>query len=107
MAEYIQYTLEDGSSILIETTTTHPGGGPVGVEEQVKKSFKGLRETLTPLAHFAAELKNTVTQKLPQPEEVCLEFGAKIAGDVGIIIAKSQVEANIKITLKWKAAAKP
>jgi len=35
------------------------------------------------------------------PEHFTVEFGVKLGGETGIIVAKGTVEANLKITMTW------
>jgi hypothetical protein len=42
--------------------------------------------------------------KLPRaPDTAKVEFGVKLTGGAGIIIASGSATANIKITLDWKS----
>ena len=36
-----------------------------------------------------------------QPDEMDVEFGLKVGGEAGVFVAKSSLEANFKIKLKW------
>lgn len=36
------------------------------------------------------------------PTESSIEFGLKMGGETGIIVAKGSAEANFKLTLAWK-----
>jgi hypothetical protein len=44
-----------------------------------------------------AELKELSAK----PSELAVEFGIKLSVEAGVIIAKTAVEGNCKITLKW------
>ena len=45
----------------------------------------------------------TVKQKLAAagPEHLTVEFGVKLGGETGLIVAKGTAEVNLKITLTW------
>jgi hypothetical protein len=36
-----------------------------------------------------------------KPDNFEVEFGVKLGGETGIILAKGTAEVNLKITLKW------
>ncbi|MEO0384598.1 MAG: CU044_2847 family protein [Pseudomonadota bacterium] len=36
-----------------------------------------------------------------QPDELEIEFGLKLNGEVGALIAKTSTEANFSVTVKW------
>ena len=102
--QLISYVLDDGSEILVEVAV--PGGtGMVpatrGGEEVVKteRSFSKALDSLRPAAQ-------TVLAKLralsDPPDEIKVEFGIKLGGKAGAILASSSVEANYKVTLTWK-----
>jgi hypothetical protein len=37
------------------------------------------------------------------PGEMTVEFGVKMGGETGVIIAKGTAEVNFKVTMSWKA----
>lgn len=38
------------------------------------------------------------------PDEVTVEFGIKLGGETGVMLAKGTAEVNFKVSLSWKAA---
>lgn len=47
--------------------------------------------------------KVTKTLQAVAPDEMELEFGLKMGGETGIIVAKGTAEVNFRVTLCWKA----
>jgi hypothetical protein len=43
------------------------------------------------------------------PDECCVEFGLKLGGETGVIVAKGTAEVNFVVRLTWKnvSAAQP
>ena len=39
--------------------------------------------------------------RIPTEEELTVEFGVKLGGETGIILAKGTAEVNLKITMTW------
>jgi hypothetical protein len=40
------------------------------------------------------------------PDEVTVEFGIKLGGETGLILAKGTAEVNFKVSMSWKADAR-
>ena len=106
---YVEYQLGDGSTILIEETVPRLGGQrAVASDGGVSKAASKLEETISPLSKLAQEMKDVLKSNINSPDEITIEFGAKLSADFGLIVAKSQVEANFKVSLTWnKATPKP
>jgi len=43
-----------------------------------------------------------VLREMP-PGEMTVEFGVKMGGETGVIIAKGAAEVNFKVTMSWRA----
>jgi Trypsin-co-occurring domain 1 len=91
MAEFVRFTLDDGSAVLFESAESDlvaVHGGPPEVRDGGK---------LTARLHEVAEAA----------EEVRLEFGLKVSGGVNWFFAKAQGEGTIKVILKWAGNPAP
>jgi hypothetical protein len=98
-----RYMLPGNQSVLIELEDGPAGGGgPVAIADRLKETGKTLTDALSALPPLLLEVKNNVLDKLSSPSEVKVEFGAKISGEVGLIVSSSQAEANFKISIVWK-----
>lgn len=103
MSSFQKYELPDGQSILIETKDDQPSGGmAVAISDGIRETGKSLTDALSILPFILSDIKSSVFDKLSSPSEVTVEFGAKLSGEVGFIVSKSQAEANFKVTVKWK-----
>lgn len=98
MAEFVRFTLDDGSEVLFESAESDlvalHGGAP-----DVRDGGK-LTARLQGVAEAAEEVAGSLRARLV-PDEVSLEFGLKVSGGVNWFFAKSQGEGTIKVTLKW------
>jgi hypothetical protein len=103
MAEFVRFTLDDGSEVMFESAESDlvaPRGGPPGVREGGR-----LTERLQGVAEAADQVAVSLRSRLA-PDEVSLEFGLKVSGEVNWwFFAKSQGEGAIKVTLKWAGNA--
>jgi len=104
MAEFVRFTLDDGSQVLFESAESDLvalHGGPPDVFDGGK-----LTARLQAVAEAAEEVAGSLRSRLV-PDEVSLEFGLKVASGVNWFFAKAQGEGTIKVTLKWAGNPAP
>src|SRR5690242_11219352 len=99
MAEFVRFTLDDGSQVLFESAESdlvalHGGDAP-----EVRDGGK-LTARLQGVADAAEEVAGSLRARLV-PDEVSLEFGLKVSGGLNWFFAKAQGEGTIKVTLTW------
>ena len=100
MAEFVCYTLDDGSEVLFETAESELVGlqGMTGTPKQGGP----LADRLHGIATAAAQVADSLREKL-EPHELSLELGVKVGGEVGAwFFARNSAEATITVTLTWK-----
>jgi Trypsin-co-occurring domain 1 len=99
VAEFVRFTLDDGSQVLFESAE----GDLValhGGEPDVREGGR-LTERLHAVAEAAEEVAGSLRSRLA-PDEMNLEFGLKVSGEVNWwFVAKAHSEGTIKVTLKW------
>ena len=96
MAEFVRFTLDDGSEVLFESAESDLvalHGGPPEVRDGGK-----LTARLQGVAEAAEEVAGSLRSRLV-PDEVSLEFGLKVSGGVNWFFAKAQGEGTIRVTL--------
>jgi hypothetical protein len=98
MAEFVRFTLGDGSEVLFESAESDlvalHGGAP-----EVRDGGK-LTARLQGVAEAAEELAGALRARLV-PDEVSLEFGLQVSSGVNWFFAKAQGEGSIKVNLRW------
>lgn len=91
----------DGASVLVEVDTGDVPGGlvPASPTERGQVAARSLASSLEQLE----PMLRTVREKLAAsaPEHFTVEFGVKLGGETGIILAKGTAEVNLKITMTW------
>jgi hypothetical protein len=103
MAEFVRFTLDDGSVVMFESAESdlvalHGGQPDVSDGGRLTARLQGVAEA-------AEEVAGSLRSRLV-PDEVSLEFGLKVSGEVNWwFFAKAQSEGTIKVTLKWAANA--
>ncbi|HYT41748.1 MAG TPA: CU044_2847 family protein [Methylomirabilota bacterium] len=114
MAEYLQFTNQDGSNFLVETkeleTSSLEGIVDAGLDEVMEKAvvkaqtlFEQAVEVV--IKHnskaFLQAVRNLQAEN--QPESMEVTFALKATGEVGnIAIARAGGEANYSVKLTWK-----
>jgi len=100
MADFVRYTLDDGTDVLFETAeadlvSLHGASG-------TSRDGGRLSERLHGIATTAAQVADAMRDKL-EPDELSLELGVKVGGEAGLwFFAKNSAEATITVTLTWK-----
>jgi Trypsin-co-occurring domain 1 len=101
MADFVQYRMSDGTAVFFESAESdlvELRGGTPNVADGGR-----LTERLHAVAEAAQQISGSLRSQLA-PEEVTLEFGLKVSGEVGWwFFAKAQGEGAIKVTLRWTA----
>jgi hypothetical protein len=103
MARFVRMMLDDGSTVLLEETgpaiadLAASAGGPQAAGSRAAIPVAQWE----PLAKAAAALCATVRQQVSS-DEISLEIGAALSGEVGWFIAKSSAQATVKLTLTWR-----
>ena len=104
MKRYVEFQLEGDGSIVVEVDEPEVGG-PVragretDLQEKARLTFEQALVTVRPAAEaIIARLRNLTDP----PDQIGVEFGLKLNGTAGAIIASVGVEANYKVTLTWK-----
>ena len=107
MPQFIRYTLEDGSELLIEAAGAESGVVRAGLSEKVEAAKMSFDAALDAVRSSALQIRKKMHDV--QADEVEVKFGLKATGEAGnnmLAIAKAGVEANYEVTLKWKKPEK-
>ena len=114
MTKYIEFPLEGGGSILIETpdepSKQQSGFVRAGVGEAVQewsdKAQRTFAQSIVGIRQTAGDLLNTLAEL--SPDEIEVYFSLKATGELGgqLAIAKAGGEANYNVTLRWKKEEK-
>jgi hypothetical protein len=71
--------------------------------EAVRESARALERSMETIQQMARRFAGAMDQlEAIRPDEMELEFGIKFDTEVGAIIARTGIEANLKVKLVWK-----
>lgn len=106
MAVLLEVPVEDGAVLLVEAdredipqglTLASPKPG-----EAAAKATRSLAESLEQLEPMLRTVKDRLVASMP--DHFTVEFGVKLGGETGIILAKGTAEVNLKIVMVWDRA---
>ena len=109
MKRLVEFPLEQGGSVLVETD--EPPAGPVvrglgkdhpTLADRTNKTFEEATATVTPAAaSLIAQLKSISNP----PAEIGIEFGVQLSAQTGAFIASAAAAANFKVSMTWRGDA--
>lgn len=99
----------EGEFILIEVESENEDNRVEEVSrigDKLKRSFKITELTIDESIESLGKLGDTIIKKLraikDSPDEIDIQIGLKLAGEMGFVIANISGETQINITIKWK-----
>ena len=110
MAELVRIPLENGEFLIAEVdradipeefvvlASPEPGRSLAQASRTLESSLLGLRPALAGLAEALQALT---------PETASIEFGVKLGGETGVIIAKGTAEVHFTVHLQWTPKPSP
>ena len=102
MSSLIEVPFDDGGYVVVEMDDSAVGVVKAGRTAEVAgRAAQTLDSALESVAPTARAVLAKVREARPQ--EVTVEFGVKMGGETGVIIAKGTAEVNFKVTMFWRA----
>jgi hypothetical protein len=97
----IEYPLTTGGTVVVEVEERDEGRlvAAGDAPERAARSFEATLATLRPVADAVMA---QVVALAEVPEEVSVEFAVTFKAEAGLVIAKTAVDGQIKLSLKWK-----
>jgi len=108
MPKYVEFPLEGGGSIVIESAEDSDKGpagfvraaGGEAVKEAVKQSFDATLENVRKSSDVLVKKLRALSDP---PDEMEVTFSLKATAELGnLVVGKGGTEANYSVTLKWK-----
>lgn len=105
MAELVRFTVRDKNSVVFEVDDPEPG------IRQVARRGSKIRDVPIPLddqlarIHDAAAAALVVLRGGINPDEVKLSFSIKMTAEVGAVIARTAVEGNLSVEMRWQRSS--
>src|SRR5258707_15831798 len=105
---FVEFKMEDGGTIIVEMDEPETGGTtrasrrPGEIAEEAKETFE---QALSKIRPATEKVITTLRELAYKPDEIEMEFGFNMSAVAGVVIASAGVEANYKVTLRWKSEA--
>lgn len=103
MAVLLEVPVEDGVVLLVEADRQDiPGGLTLASPNPGEAAARATRSLADALGQLEPTLR-TIKEKLlaHAPDHFTVEFGVKLGGETGVILAKGTAEVNLKMTMTW------
>ena len=90
---------------MVEVDEPTPSGSavrglrPDEVAAKAQQTFESALEKIKPVA---TALIKKLREPIDAPDEIGVEFGVKLSGEAGVVLAATGVEAHFKVSLAWK-----
>ncbi len=108
MSKYVEFPLEDGGTILIESADDKKGAGSGFVkagnaaEETTDKAAHSFDQAADSIRKSANALVSKLRGLSEPPTEMEVTFSLKASGEVGsLFVARGGAEAAYNVTLRW------
>lgn len=105
MINYIETEAPDGTPIRVEIEPMPKGVGfgkkPTAADDK-SDTEQAYEKTLSTIRICATDIINTIQALPTPPQTAAVNFGIKIDGDAGAMIAKNTEMAHFKVSLSWK-----
>jgi hypothetical protein len=101
----LQYD-DDGSSVIVEVDDQEPGFVRASAADQVARAATTLYEALAVIQPTARALLARIEGLPRRPAEATVEFGIRLNGKVGAVVASTEAEGHFRVRLTWQADAR-
>ncbi|KZW98509.1 hypothetical protein JL49_22970 [Pseudoalteromonas luteoviolacea] len=102
-----KFPSENGAAIYVEvdpeTPQTTGGRRQVSTDDGIiEQATVKLENAMDNLSVLLGNVVNTTAVTVEGVSEVKLELGVKLSGETGVVIAKTALEGNLKVSVTWK-----
>lgn len=99
MADFVEVQLDDETTVIFQSAESdlvrpHGGGGTV-------ERYQAAMERLESMGRATKRVADSFRERM-EPDELSLEIGIGLSGEVGWFFAKSELETTLTLTLTWK-----
>jgi Trypsin-co-occurring domain 1 len=104
MSVLLEVPVGNGASLLVETDRAEIPGGLTMASPSTGAAAAKARQSLSEALQQLEPMLSTVRERLVSAgsEQFAVEFGIRLAGETGCILAKGTAEVNLKVTMTWK-----
>ncbi len=100
MNDLARFPLEGGGSVVVEVDHV-PGTAPVSRGSLIDDAKSSFEAALVNVREAAVSALGTFQSMSRKPDEVEIKFGVKLTAQAGAVIAKTGLDGNFEVKLKW------
>jgi Trypsin-co-occurring domain 1 len=102
MGELLRFELDGGGAVLVEVADDEPGIEQAArVDDLVVKARVSLENALDQVRAVANAAVVKLRDLAEQPQQIQVEFGIRLNAEAGAVIARTQAEGHLQVTLTW------
>lgn len=102
MKHLVEFSLEDGSNIVVELNEPETAGAIRAARaEKIEQAKETLEEALNKVLPAAKRVVEKLQNIGNKPDEIEVTFGVSLSTVAGAFIASASAEANFGITMRW------
>ncbi|MET4589602.1 CU044_2847 family protein [Arthrobacter sp. 754] len=103
MTEVLRYEVGSGTVLVEVDDNSYGVNHPARNEQGILDVGRRLEDALASVRPAAAAVVEAMRELAP--EQMQIEFGVKLAGEAGAVIARSSAEGHFILRMSWPAAA--
>jgi hypothetical protein len=102
MGQLLAFELDDGGTVLVEVSDDEPGiERAARIDDLVVKARVNLENALDQVRAVADASLARLRDLAEQPQQIQVEFGIRLNAEAGAVIARTQAEGHLQVTLTW------
>lgn len=101
MPELARFGLECGGSVIVDVDE-EPGVTRVSRQGRIRDARTTFETALSEVRDAATAALTQFRAMTRQPDEVEIAFGVRLDAEVGAVIAKTSMQGNFEVKLKWQ-----
>jgi hypothetical protein len=101
MATFVEVPLPDGGSLIVERAEDEGVVRAGRLREIAETAGESFESAVDRVKRAALVVQNRLSAIDVPPDEVTVEFAIKLATEVGVVVASSSAEANLKLIVRW------
>lgn len=103
MSRYVEFTLPDGSTVVIESDEGDTGVVKAGVDEILERAQTTFERAIENARQAALVIVDKMRNLHHSPDEMEITFGVKASAELkNLVVAKAGLEASYNVKLTWR-----
>ncbi|MDI5938154.1 CU044_2847 family protein [Micromonospora harpali] len=101
MSEVVEFALDGGGTVLVAVDET-PGIAPASVADDVlRRAGVSFNKAIGQARDAASAALTEFRSMVDRPDEVEISFGIQLTADAGALIARTGVQGQLQVTVRW------